>query len=373
MYMVLVIRFLWGGSVAEKKAFFEAHYKKVVAKIAAAAAAALRKQEKVNAAATCHKSDFEERFCGTYHGAHDLLTGLSNFDASQRIVSHPIKRPPPPVLNLKMFVNERKQGTTQDASKAVDAATQSSAISLDEPLTKKIMVVVDRKNKAILNNTENIEDHPSILEDSGTSQMDRQLLKSKLSTDQEVLQPKIIRKLATPSFRSSSYGRKQSRIPLSLANYASMHPRKENMLTPRTKNSTAMDSIDKRRATPRSLYTLMNSSSVKDSCKSNSTTARKIESTKATPSAHSTPKCCATPAKTPSKVTNKVNKKPMAMPSKVTREVNKQPMSSLSKSANEMNITSRTPSVKRRMETPIHPLAIGSKMPGQKWKIFLVV
>ncbi|GKC52492.1 hypothetical protein Tco_1075237, partial [Tanacetum coccineum] len=71
---------------------------------------------------------------------------------------------------------------------------------------------------------------------------------SKLITDQEVLQPKISRKPATPSFRSSSYGRKQSRVPLSPANYASMHPRKENMLTPRTKNSTAMDSIDKRRA-----------------------------------------------------------------------------------------------------------------------------
>nr|GEX63953.1 hypothetical protein [Tanacetum cinerariifolium] len=158
---------------------------------------------------------------------------------------------------------------------------------------------------------------------------------SKLSTDQEVLQPKINRKPATPSFRSSSYGRKQSRIPLSPTNYASMHPRKENMLTPRTKNSTAMDSIDKRRAAPISLYTLMNSS-----CKSNSTTARKIESTKGTPSAHSTPQRCATTAKTPSKVTNKV-----------TSEVNKQPMATPSKSANEVYKTSGTPSVKRSLKS----------------------
>ncbi|GJZ20805.1 hypothetical protein Tco_0557395 [Tanacetum coccineum] len=71
-------------------------------------------------------------------------------------------------------------------------------------------------------------------------------MQSKLSTDQEGLQPQISSKPATPSFRSSSYGKKQFRAPLSPANYASMHPRKENMLTPRTKNATAMDSIDKR-------------------------------------------------------------------------------------------------------------------------------
>nr|GEY38590.1 hypothetical protein [Tanacetum cinerariifolium] len=262
------------GSVAEKKAFFEAHYKKVAAqKAAATAAAALLEQEKANAAATFHKSDVKE---------------------SLWIVLHPIKRPPPPVLNLKMFVNERKQGTTHDASKAIDAAEQSSAISLAEPLTEKIVVAADRKNKATLNNTEKFEDHPSVSRDSGTSQMDRLLLK-------EVLQQKINRKPATPSIRSSSYGRKQFRIPLSPANYASMHPLKENMLTPRTKNSTAVDSIDKRRAASRYLYTLMNFGYVKESYKSNSAASRKIESTKATPSAHSTPKRCATPAKTPSK------------------------------------------------------------------------
>nr|GEU56806.1 hypothetical protein [Tanacetum cinerariifolium] len=321
MYMVLVIQFLWGeaksyvqpGSVAEKKAFFKAHYKKVAAqKAAAPAAAALLEQEKANAAATCHKSDIEERVRGTDHGAHDLLMGVSNFEASQKVVLHPVKLPQIPILNLKMFVNERKQIRTQTAG-------HSSAISQVERPSENIVAAADRKNKAILNNTEILEDHPSVSEDSGTSQMDRLLLKSKLSTDQEVLQPKISRKPATPSFRSSSYGRKQSIIPLSPTNYASMHPRKENILTPRTKNSTAMGSIDKRRAAPRSLYTLMNSGSVKESCKSNSTTTHKIESIKGTPSAHSTPK------------------------------------------------------LKRRMETPVHPPAVGSKTPRQKWQIFSFV
>ncbi|GKF38385.1 hypothetical protein Tco_0118446, partial [Tanacetum coccineum] len=144
-------------------------------------------QEKANTAATCHKSDVEERAYGTNHATHDLLTGISNFDSSQRIVVlHPIKLPPPPVLNLKLLVNERKQGITQDASKVIDAAAQSSAISLAEPLTEKIVVATDRKNKATLNNTEKFEDHPSVSEDSGTSQMDPPLLKSKFGQTRRV-------------------------------------------------------------------------------------------------------------------------------------------------------------------------------------------
>ncbi|GJR13685.1 hypothetical protein Tco_0796337 [Tanacetum coccineum] len=154
--------------------------------------------------------------------------------------------------------------------------------------------------------------------------------------EHKVLQPKISRKPATPSFRSSSYGTKQSKIPLSPANYASMHPRKENMLTPITKNSTALDSIDKRRAAQISLYTLMNSGSVKAACKSNSAASRKIESTVATPSAHSTHKRCARPAKTPSKVTNRVNNQPMATPSKITKATYKQPVATPSKEKAEI-------------------------------------
>nr|GEV81460.1 hypothetical protein [Tanacetum cinerariifolium] len=78
------------GFVAEKKAFFEAHYKNVIAQQAAAPAAeaALLQQEEANAAATCHKSDVEERVHGTDHGSHDLLMGVSNFEASQKVVLH---------------------------------------------------------------------------------------------------------------------------------------------------------------------------------------------------------------------------------------------------------------------------------------------
>lgn len=116
------------------------------------------------------------------------------------------------------------------------------------------------------------------------------------------------RKPATPSFRSTLVNKKQAKIPPSPSKYvAFMNPRKENnIITPKSKNSisTTMDSVDKKRIAPRSLYTLMNSGSVKESqsCKLNSQNVQKNETKKPVPSAHSTPKRYPTPARTPSKV-----------------------------------------------------------------------
>ncbi|GJY79520.1 zinc knuckle CX2CX4HX4C containing protein [Tanacetum coccineum] len=58
----------------------------------------------------------------------------------------------------------------------------------------------------------------------------------------------------------------------------------------------------------------------------------------------------------------------MATPSKVTNVISKKPMATPSKAANGVNETSETPSVKRRMETPVYPSAVGSKTPGQNGK-----
>ncbi|KAJ0753366.1 putative protein WVD2-like 7 [Helianthus annuus] len=335
------------GSVAQKKAFFEAHYKKVAAQ-KAAAAAALAEQEKAKS-----QTEETETVCDVNHGAHDLEaialpkllpTRTPNLHDLRTSMVHTNKSQPI-ASNLKMAVNEEQQILTQDA------VNHSSTVNLVEPQTEKTVVAADIKNKELLSNVQDVEDSASVSvsvsvsEDSRTSQMGRPLLKSKLNTDQEVLQPKIKRKPAVPSFRSTSVGKKPSRIPYSPAKYvASMHSKKENMVTPRTKNSNTIESIDQKKSAPRSLYTLMKSGSVKEPVKLNSPAVRKTESTKLAPGAHSTPKCSAMPMITPSKVTNAVNKQPLA-----------------------------TPSVTRRMETPVHPSAVGSKTPGQKWHIFSAV
>ncbi|GJU80211.1 WVD2-like protein 7, partial [Tanacetum coccineum] len=78
------------------------------------------------------------------------------------------------------------------------------------------------------------------------------------------------------------------------------------------------------------------------------------------------------------KVTNVISKKPMATPSKVffvdyvvvTSLYDFAYVNLALQATNGVNKTSETPSVKRRMERPIYPSAVGSKTPGQKWQIF---
>ncbi|KAI3819077.1 hypothetical protein L1987_12899 [Smallanthus sonchifolius] len=117
-----------------------------------------------------------------------------------------------------MVVNEEQKIITHDVSKAIDAADLSSTVNLVEPQIEKTVVAADMKNKELLSNTQDLEDHVSasvsVSEDSRTSHMERPLLKSKLNTDQEVLHPKIRRKPAVPFFRSTSVGKKslQSQI-----------------------------------------------------------------------------------------------------------------------------------------------------------------
>lgn len=97
----------------------------------------------------------------------------------------------------------------------------------------------------------------------------------------------------------SSIGRKPTptRIPPSPSKYAaSVHQKKYNIGTPRTKNFITNASVDKKRSTPKSLKALLTSSNVRESCKLTSPSVQKTQSKKPFPSIRTTP------MKTPSKV-----------------------------------------------------------------------
>ncbi|KAK1438795.1 hypothetical protein QVD17_04606 [Tagetes erecta] len=195
------------GSVAEKKAFFDAYYKKIAAQ--KAAAAALLEQEK-EAAAVANAQDVTVK-------AIDLETGDNMEDANTKNIES---------LNIK-----------------------------------------------------NYEDNVSVC----ASQIDRSFLKLKLKGDKAVTQPTVKKKHAASSW------------------VASIHHRKDNISTPRTKNVITNDYNDKRRLSPIPLKVLMNSSFVKQSC------------TKPTSRVCSTPTRSVTPVKTPAKAfANGVNKQPLA-------------------------------------------------------------
>ncbi|KAI3813113.1 hypothetical protein L1987_17829 [Smallanthus sonchifolius] len=220
------------GSVAEKKAFFDAYYKKIAAQ--KAAAAALLEQEKLAAATNAHRV----------------------------------------------------------TSKVVDLTSENNMVDVNTKYTDSL-------------NIKNLE----------VSQTKRPLLKSKPNAKKEVTQPIIKKKPARSSW------------------VASIHHRKDNISTPRTKNVITNDYTDKRRLAPKSLKVLMNSSFVEESC-------RKTQSTKHSPSVNSTPKRSVTPMKTP---------------------------------AAKAFVNGATLSVNRRRKTLVHPTDAGSKSTGPKWHILSAV
>ncbi|KAK9052371.1 hypothetical protein SSX86_029000 [Deinandra increscens subsp. villosa] len=235
------------GSVAEKKAFFDAYYKKIAAQ--KAAAAALLEQEKAAAAAA----------------------NAANIH--------------------------------QVTSKVADLAIDNNLVDVNTKYTDSL-------------NFKNLEDHVCV----SVSQTERPLLKLKQKAYLEVTQPTIKKKPAISSW------------------VASIHHRKDNISSPRTKIVTTNDYNDERRLAPKSLKVLMSSSFVKESC-------RKTQITKPTASVYSTSTRSVTPVKTPAKA--------------FVNEVNKQPLAILS--------------VNRRTEAPVNPTAVGSKSTGPKWHILSAV
>ncbi|KAI7730747.1 hypothetical protein M8C21_017492, partial [Ambrosia artemisiifolia] len=244
------------GSVAEKKAFFDAFYKKLAAQ--KAAAAALLEQEKAAAEAAAAAA------------------------AAQQVTS-----------------------------KVVDLAIDN------------YIVDVDSKNIDSLN-VKNLE----------VLKKERPLFKSKPNAVEEVRRPIIKKKPASSSW------------------VASIHHRKDNISTPRTKNFTTNDDTDKRRLAAKTLKVLMNTSFVKESC-------RTTQSTKPTSSVNSTPKRAVTPVKTPAPASSiSSTPKCVVTPMKTVGKpfvngVNKQP--------------SVTLSVNRRIETDAHSTVVGSKSTDPKW------
>ncbi|KAI7730756.1 hypothetical protein M8C21_017501, partial [Ambrosia artemisiifolia] len=228
------------GSVAEKKAFFDAFYKKLAAQ--KAAAAALLEQEKAAA----------------------------------------------------------------EAAAAAAAAAQQVTSKVVHLAIDNYIVDVDSKNIDSLN-VKNLE----------VFKKERPLFKSKPNAVEEVRRPMIKNKPASCSW------------------VASIHHRKDNTSTPRTKNFTSNDYTDKRSLAAKSLKVLMNTSFVKEPC---STT----QNTKPTSSVNSTAKRAVTPVKTPA---------PASSP--FVNGVNKQP--------------SVTLSVNRRIETDAHSTVVGSKSTDPKW------
>ncbi|XP_008230455.1 PREDICTED: protein WVD2-like 4 isoform X2 [Prunus mume] len=322
------------GSVAQKKAFFEAHYKKV----AAQRAAALLEQANANAAAAVASDNAPE----PKSESQDLKTVVPT---SEVVVNEQVEKEEEKVVEEPTKKEAAFTGNTNGYSDTeMDKLASSRVQVADIPATHEPQVLAENSAEPELSsqmhNAVNDKEENG-MELSGTPQSEKPLLKS-YSSNQEASTP-IKRKktrLFTSSKSSLAY-HKAPKVPSSPAKpIVSSCSRKDDILTPlRKKPATELE--DKKRSTPKSLHKSVSFTPIRELSRLTSTVIRKIENSRVGASSSKTSKDCMTPLRTPTTVSkNEVHKR-----------------------------CTKTPcSEKRRAKTPLDPSASGTKTPLSRWR-----
>lgn len=322
------------GSVAQKKAFFEAHYKKV----AAQRAAALLEQANANAATAVASDNAPE----PKSESQDLKTVVPT---SEVVVNEQVEKEEEKVVEEPTKKEEAFTGNTNGYSDTeMDKLASSRVQVADIPATHEPQVLAENSAEPELSSQmHNAVNDTEVngMELSGTPQSEKPLLKS-YSSNQEASTP-IKRKktrLFTSSKSSLAY-HKAPKVPSSPAKpVVSSCSRKDDILTPlRKKPATELE--DKKRSTPKSLHKSVSFTPIKELSRLTSTVIRKIENSRVGASSSKTSKDCMTPLRTPTTVSkNEVHKR-----------------------------CTKTPcSEKRRAKTPLDPSASGTKTPLSRWR-----
>ncbi|XP_009625333.1 uncharacterized protein LOC107798433 isoform X2 [Nicotiana tabacum] len=253
-------RYAQPGSVAQKKAFFEAHYKRIAAQ---KAAAALLEQSNITPSSNSTKKDPDVEI------TQNTLTAAN---------AAPVKGPLTTVAPEKELTN----GIVRENKETISGSELSQMSHTDKPLLKV---------------------------KSSSSKQD----------DDDVTCVTSKKRSAFSSFKSSVHSIK-TKFPSSPARHnITCHVNKENNFTPITKNQTSVLANEKR-SSSNSLSKLMNYTPAKepDKVPPPPPTTLKKEISKVAPNAV---KKCATPLKTTVATSDGATKRPMTTPSSENRSM----------------------------------------------------
>ncbi|XP_042062992.1 protein WVD2-like 7 [Salvia splendens] len=303
------------GSVAQKKAFFEAHYKRIAAQ--RAAAAALLEQEN---AALSQKAQNESVGLKDDGGDHEEGGVSLN---------------PPPDLADWGSGNVKTLDVKGDDKVRISNGGRESGVVRGNQVSKQPSV---RRS-----NLENSAAVSAASESSETtSQIEKPLLKNKNVDSEEVTSGMMSkRRTGLPSVKTSAH-HKPRRIPSTPAKAMTPQLNRESHVNRSTRKSNG-DALDGRRSSPKSLRALLSLGSFRESEKEPVSKNKGIE-------AHSSTRTtgeCPTPFKTPA-------------PASTKSSVSSYPAAATPQTEN------------RRKKTP-DPSASGRKTTGPKWHILSAV
>ncbi|KAF5958586.1 hypothetical protein HYC85_005811 [Camellia sinensis] len=353
-------RYAQPGSVAQKKAFFEAHYKSIAAK----KAAALLEQANANAANNHPDPEFETHDSqstiepvvdeqlelkapvdtivngNVYNSNVELEIGEVKV-ADTVVTGHEVQNE-----SLKQsMVSEMDIGESPQMEKPLLEQGLKSNHELGESLKQsmglksnhEVPSLINKKKKQEISSSKSVVSitpltRKSTIESTdknrSTSNSLKKLIYSTSAKESD-------NKSAAPEFSSTkpAVHQRVPKVPASPAKtVAPVLPKTA------TRKSTTDDSMDRKRATPRSLKELIYSSPDKES--EPAATGRRIESSRVAPSPYKASKDCKTPLRTP-----------------------------IVASANGVSKHTTPCSEIRRNRTPLDPSASGSKTTGPKWHL----
>ncbi|XP_016561661.1 protein WVD2-like 7 isoform X1 [Capsicum annuum] len=313
-------RYAKPGSVAQKKAFFEAHYKKIAAQKAAALLEQAN-QENPNS---------------------EIIKNTATDSAS-------LAKPPHVEVNLEQ-VHENPDALTTDSMVKASVSVAEGVANVEETESESpaegpgTPEAIENEPSNLIENGQS-QETVSGSEISETSQTEKPLLNMKQNSssnlDDDDASVTSKKKSAFSSFKSAVYSKKYKIPPSPTRHNILLDVDKENNFTPITTNSN-LDLTNEMRPTAKSLSKLINFTPVKEPHKIPPPPPfLKKESSKVAPTSSKASKKCATPLKTPVATSNGASSRPMTTPS----------------------------SESRRIKTPIHPSASRSRTAGPKWNI----
>ncbi|KAK8716989.1 hypothetical protein V6N13_044274 [Hibiscus sabdariffa] len=297
-------RYARPGSVAQKKAFFEAHYKT----LAARKAAALLEQAKNSAAINATETEAQAPETGSIYECKENNSEFVKIEGrNMEVVADSVDGPQ--LLqenNMKNQSFEKNGGVykaeiTDDKELELSEGTQMEKPLLKNGKTNQVESEVTSKKKPLHSSSSKVSanEYNKELELSEGTQMEKPLLKNgKTNQDESEVTSK-----RRPSHSSSkvSANARASKVPSSPAKFkAPLRPNNGNNLTPMTKKP-AIDITERKRPTPKSSHKSIHFTPAKGVSKLTSTIVRKIDGSRIDLSSKAS-KECPTPSRTPNKV-----------------------------------------------------------------------
>ncbi|KAE9619882.1 hypothetical protein Lalb_Chr02g0157971 [Lupinus albus] len=323
-------RYAKPGSVAQKKAFFEAHYKKLAAQ---KAAAALLVQQATNAAPPNNELEIVDSTLNSPTSPNSKMVVKEEQDSKVlNLISEE------PDIMLKPTLHESNSNI--EVGKNI---SESNNVDVDEKNMEHKPLGENSMKIGLQNQLEDVvvthEEHIEKLSGTRTPQIMTPILKHGSNDDPEVLASTGKKKLPVSSFRLLKATSTSKFTSTPLKSTAPISSKRDNIATPTMCNN--MPSADKKRYTPKSLQMSVNFTPIREINRLTASVMKKFETTRAVSGSSKALKDNLIPLRTPTMVSKEMRKHPSLTP--VTE--------------------------KKRNKTPIDLSDSGNRTAGSKWRL----